>query len=114
MKNNVIAVSIVLLGICIALSGWFIAGGLKEQALAEIQLQEELQQQVVDKQLLTEAEVAAYLGVSEQQVKRLTINETEPGNFTYNMPFIEIDTTKYYPKKAVDAWLTTIQFEFFY
>ena len=114
MKNNVIAVSIVLLGICIALSDWFIAGGLKEQALAEEQVQKELQLQAVEKQLLSEAEVAAYLGLSVQEVKRLTKIETEPGVFTHMLPFIEIDTITYYPKRAVDAWLTTIQIELVY
>ncbi len=114
MKNNLLATSIIILGVCIALGCWFIAGGMKEQALVERQMQQELQQQAVEKQLLSEAEVAEYLGLSVQAIQRLTKIETGPGSYTHIMPFIEIDTIVYYPKKAVDEWLTKVQIEFVY
>ena len=114
MKHNLLAASIVILGICIALGNWFIANGLKEQALVDRQLQHELQLQAVEKQLLSEAEVAEYLGLSIQEIQRLTKIETGPGSYTHIMPFIEIDTIVYYPKKAVDEWLSKIQVEFVY
>lgn len=78
--------------------GWHIFSGLQNNSI-------ELINQTPEKQLLTQAEVADYLGITIEEVQKLTKIPDGDNSYTTEIPFIEIESIVYYPKKAIDEWL---------
>jgi DNA-directed RNA polymerase specialized sigma subunit len=60
-------------------------------------------------QLLTKSEVANYLGISPEEVQKLTEISNGEDSFTSETPHIKIDKTDYYPKTAIDKWLLNVE-----
>ncbi|PGL68873.1 helix-turn-helix domain-containing protein [Bacillus sp. AFS055030] len=100
MKNYVIAISIFLLGICIVIGSWMISRGLKTEVSAK---------QAVQHQLLTQSELVEYLGLSKEEIQKLTELSNGDGSYTSELPHIKIGYEFYYPKSAIDKWLLNVQ-----
>ena len=97
MKNNLVALSIFSLAVCFVIGCWLISDSLSGKKNYNTK---ENQQQ-----LLTKEEVANYLGISPEEVQKLTEIPNGESSFTSEIPHIKIDKTDYYPKKAIDKWL---------
>ncbi|MGE7945227.1 helix-turn-helix domain-containing protein [Lysinibacillus xylanilyticus] len=101
MKNNLIALSIFSLAICFVLGSWLISNSLNSDLPQETE-------QLVQNQLLSQSEIADYLGITIEEVQKLTkVKEGENG-YRHIIPFIEICDKIYYPKKAVDERLINV------
>src|SRR5689334_13686813 len=98
MKNYIISLSIFCLAVGLVIGSWLISDSLRDQKSSKI-IKE------TQHQLLTKSEVAKYLGISEEEIQKLTEIPDGQNSFTSVIPHIKIDTTKYYPKKAIDKWL---------
>lgn len=96
MKNNVIALSIFCLAVCFVIGSWLIANGLKNEG--KISTNQQTQHQ-----LLTQAEVADYFGLSVEEVQKLS--PAYAGVTTSVIPYIKIGNKFYYSKSAIDKWL---------
>lgn len=55
---------------------------------------------IPEKQLLSESELASYLGVYDDELNKLITKDD-------TVPFIKIEDVVYYPKMAIDEWLLT-------
>lgn len=97
MKNNLVALSIFSLAVCFVIGCWLISDSLSGKKNYNTK---ETQQQ-----LLTKSEVANYLGISPEEVQKLTEIPNGENSFTSEIPHIKFDKTDYYPKKAIDKWL---------
>ncbi|MGN7403558.1 helix-turn-helix domain-containing protein [Cytobacillus praedii] len=97
MKNNLVSLSIFSLAVCFVIGCWLISDSLSGKKNYNTK---ETQQQ-----LLTKSEVAKYLGISPEEVQKLTEIPNGENSFTSEIPHIKIDKTNYYPKKAIDKWL---------
>lgn len=60
---------------------------------------------VLEKQLFTQTEVSDFLGITIEEIQKLTKVQDGSNGYTSEIPFIEIDNVVYYPKKAIDEWL---------
>lgn len=101
MKNNLFALSIFSLAVSFVIGCWLISNslsGIKNYNKKETQ-----------HQLLTKSEVANYLGISSEEVQKLTEITNGENSFTSGIPHIKIDKIDYYPKKAIDKWLLDTQ-----
>jgi hypothetical protein len=103
MKKNLVALSIFSFAVCFVIGCWLIANGLSAKQNPPIK------QTAPQHQLLTKAELVQYLGLSEQEINKLT--KLPDGNlgYTSELPHIEIGETVYYPKLAVDKWLLNVE-----
>jgi hypothetical protein len=102
MRNNLVALSIFCLGLCFVIGSWLISNSLSDEEITQVK-------QTQYNELLTISEVAKYLGLSNEEVVKLT--ETPHGDHSYSseIPHIKIDKTYYYPKKAIDQWLLAVE-----
>ena len=107
MKNNLIALSIFVFAICFVLGSWLISNSLNHDFSQETE-------QSVQKQLLSQAELADYLGITVEEVQKLAKVEEGENTYRHIIPFIEIGDKIYYPKKAADEWLTNVIAEIVY
>lgn len=98
MKNNLVALSIFCFAVCFVIGSWLISNSLGNNSTQQINQTEE-------KQLLTQSEVANYLGITTEEVQKLTKISSGPNAYTTEIPHIEIENIVYYPKKAIDEWL---------
>lgn len=60
--------------------------------------------QATQKQLFTQSELVAYLGISQKDVQLLTELPDSQG-YTSELPHLKIGETFYYSKKSIDNWL---------
>lgn len=102
MKNNLVALSIFCLAICFVIGSWFISNGLKNK-------EEQTMKQPSQHQLLTQPEVAHYLGISIEEVQMLTEVPNGQNSYTSEIPHIKIENAIYYPKKAIDRWMANLE-----
>jgi hypothetical protein len=101
MKNNLVALSIFGFAVCFVIGCWLISDSLsgnKNYNTKETQ-----------HQLLTKSEVANYLGISPEEVQKLTETPNGDNSFTSEIPHIKIDKINYYPKIAIDKWLLNVE-----
>ena len=99
MKNYSIAISIFLLGVCIVIGSWMISNGLGIKTSTSIAVQH---------QLLTQSELVDYLGLSKEEIKKLTELYDGDGGYSSELPHIKIGSEFYYPKSAIDKWLINV------
>lgn len=97
MKNNLVSLSIFSLAVCFVIGCWLISDSLSAK--------KNYNTKETQHQLLTKSEVAKYLGISPEEVQKLTEIPNGENSFTSEIPHIKIDKTDYYPKKAIDKWL---------
>jgi hypothetical protein len=103
MRNHLIAASIFSLALSIVIGSWLIADGMREEAQpVTVDVKEEKER--VEKQLLTQAELAEYLGITEEEMFMM-LPRTSDNVTSSSIPYVQIGTTYYFPKKAIDAWL---------
>lgn len=95
MKNNLIALSIICLALSIVIGSWLISD--------KININKQPSSQSV---LLTESELASYLGLTIEEVKKLGPTMEESGTYTSALPYLKIGNKVYFSKTAVDNWLT--------
>lgn len=99
MKNNIlVSLSIFCLGICFVIGCWLISNGLKEK-----------QNPSMKHQLLTQAEVADYLGLSIEEVRKITEIPNGENSYTSEIPHIKIEDKIYYPQNAIDKWMLEME-----
>lgn len=103
MKNYATALSLLCLAFSIVVGSWLISG---KQENKEVQAAAENQEP--QDQLLTREEVVAYLGISLEELDKMSYRVDEVGDIESELPFIKIGKMIYYPKKAVDRWLRDI------
>jgi len=101
MKNNLLAVSIFLLGICIVLGCWIIPNNISPKP--------EVTKPTVQHQLLTQSELGKYLGLSKMEIQKLTELRDGENSYTSELPHIKIGSKYYYPKPAIDKWLLSVE-----
>lgn len=99
MKNTFLSLSIFSVAIAFVIGSWLLANSLSGEKTNQIK------QSQVQHQLLTKSEVAAYLGISVEEVQKLTEVPEGEGVTSSYIPHIKIEKTNYYPKKAIDKWL---------
>ncbi|MGA9227901.1 MAG: helix-turn-helix domain-containing protein [Mesobacillus sp.] len=103
MKNNLVAFSIFSFALCFVVGCWLISNGLNDRPTNESGAP------VQTAQLFTQSEVANYLGISIEEVQKLTKITNGPDSFKSEIPHIEIEGKVYYPKSAIDRWLLNIE-----
>ena len=109
MKNNLIAISILIFSLCFVLGCWLIADQISDSAssVKPIDIRTINNEVEREKQLLTSEELALYLGISVEEVMKL--GPITNGPYTESkLPYIKIGLSIYYPKQAIDEWLKTI------
>ena len=102
MKNNLVAFSIFFLGVCFVIGSYLISNAINRQPKST-------KISNAQHQLLTQSELARYLGLSEEEIQQLTEYPTGEGGFTSEIPHIKSGNTFYYPKSAIDQWLLKVQ-----
>lgn len=102
MKNNLIALSIFSFALCFVIGSWLISEGINGES-------NNVGNPAQTNQLFTQSEVANYLGVSIEEVQKLTEIPNGPGSYTSEIPHIKIEDKVYYPKTAIDRWLLNIE-----
>ncbi|MFS1518685.1 helix-turn-helix domain-containing protein [Bacillus sp. SCS-151] len=124
MKDNVLAISLFSLAICVVIGSLFISNGLKESSrlladhLQTIDLQSTIQltenktnstepstDSSSENQLLTPEQFGDYLGISEDQVNLFLPDS----NGDSPIPYVKIGSRVYFPKTAVDKWLVNVE-----
>lgn len=100
MKNNLVALSLFCFAVCFVIGSWLISNSLSDKIH---------QPKQTEHQLLTQKEVAKYLGLTTKEVQKLTEIPEGQGTYRSEIPHIKIDETNYYPKKAIDNWLLTTE-----
>ncbi|MED2971767.1 MULTISPECIES: helix-turn-helix domain-containing protein [unclassified Fictibacillus] len=103
MKNHSVAFSIICLAIGITAGSWFISDALSPKAIHTTT------GETAQKQLLTQSELAEYLGLTAEEVKKLGPQLDSGDDLESELPFIKVGSTVYFPKKAVDKWLRETQ-----
>ncbi|MCK6256309.1 helix-turn-helix domain-containing protein [Fictibacillus sp. KIGAM418] len=104
MKNYSVALSIICLAIGITAGSWFISDALSSPKAIHTTTGETAQ-----KQLLTQSELAGYLGLTAEEVKKLGPQLDSGDDLESELPFIKVGSTVYFPKKGVDKWLRETQ-----
>jgi len=102
MKNNLVALSIFFLGVCIVIGSWIIPKGFNVQP-------NDSTIQAVQHQLLTQSELVNYLGLSKDEIQKLTELPDGDDSYTSELPHIKIGSKIYYPKSAIDKWLLNVE-----
>ena len=105
LKNNLNALSIICLAISIVIGSWLISNSLSKNRLS-VRTQPESQS---TNKLFTESELATYLGLSLDEVKKLGPISNPQGGFEGVLPYLVIGNKVYYSKAAVDKWLINNQ-----
>ncbi len=102
--SNLTAVSIFSLAGSIVVGSWLISSTLRANAAPPKAPGASLGQQ----QLLTEKELAKYLGISYRQAVQLGPLPVpgQQGSLTSKLPFIKIGQGIYFPRAAVNKWLS--------
>ncbi|NRD76605.1 helix-turn-helix domain-containing protein [Bacillus sp. BRMEA1] len=95
MKNNLTALSIFCLALSIVIGSWLISNRINVN-----------QQSPSQSILLTQSELASYLGLSIEEVTKLGPTKEEDGSYTSVLPYLKIGNKVYFSKSAVDKWLT--------
>ena len=103
MKNNLISISIFSLAISIVIGSWLVANANKNVYPSQT-FQEENDVKEEVKKLLTQEELASYLGLSVEESKKLGPVGGPPTS-TSVLPYIKIVDKVYYSKDAIDKWL---------
>lgn len=115
--NKLLITSILILSAAIIFGSVWIGNAIKSTNKdSDSKVAQELESQVVslnisDKALLTEQEVAQYLGIPQDKLniilQKEKIERQKLSSYdTYRyMPYIEIDDEKYFLKSEVDEWL---------
>lgn len=62
----------------------------------------------VQHQLLTETELVNYLGLSKEEIQKLTELDDEEGSYSSELPHIKIGSQFYDPKSAIDKCLINV------
>lgn len=99
MKNNFLALSIIVLAVSVVIGGWLISEGLSNEGT----------QPKTHNQLLTQEELSDYLGISVEKIQMLGFESEGEGVNVYNIPVIIIRDEYLYPKSAIDAWLKNVE-----
>lgn len=102
MKNNLVALSIFCFAVCFVIGSLLISNSLSNKSTQPIK-------QTVQPQLLTQSEIADYLGISIIEVQKLTEIPDGQNSYISEIPHIKIENTVYYPKKAIDRWLLNVE-----
>ncbi|CEG27175.1 helix-turn-helix domain-containing protein [Bacillus sp. B-jedd] len=106
MKNNLVALSICWFSVCFVIGSWLISNGLSNQSL---KLSNDPVKEPIQHQLLTQSEVADYLGISIEEVQKLTKIPDGENSYISEIPHIEIQNIEYYPRNAIDKWLLNVE-----
>ena len=105
MKTNLNAISIFCLAIGIVIGSWLISNSLSANMLS---VPNQTSSQSTNK-LFTESELATYLGLSLDEVKKLGPISDTSGEITSVLPYLKIGNNVYYSRAAVDKWLINNQ-----
>ncbi|RHW43289.1 DNA-binding protein [Neobacillus notoginsengisoli] len=105
MKNNLIALAIFSLAVSFVIGCLILSNSLTKKATKPINVPKQ-------HQLFTQQEAADYLGISTEEVQRLTEIPDGENSYTSEIPHIRIGETIYYPKLAIDKWLLDLQLVF--
>ncbi|MEH7402707.1 DNA-binding protein [Gottfriedia acidiceleris] len=62
----------------------------------------------VEHQLLKETELVNYLGLSKEEIQKLTELDDGDGSYSSDLPHIKIGSEFYDPKSAIDKWLINV------
>ncbi|XRG80121.1 DNA-binding protein [Rossellomorea sp. GAMAL-10_SWC] len=62
----------------------------------------------VQHQLLKETELVNYLGLSKEEIQKLTELDDGDGSYSSELPHIKIGSEFYDPKSAIDNWLINV------
>lgn len=98
--GNLTAVAIFCLAVSIVVGSWLISSSLVASAAHEGQAAN-----LQTKQLLTERQLAKYLGISFAQAVQIGPLPDANGNTQSVLPYIQIGKSIYFPRTAVDEWL---------
>ncbi|WP_232700083.1 helix-turn-helix domain-containing protein [Brevibacillus daliensis] len=102
MKNNLVALSIFCFAVCFVIGSWLISDGLREKQTNPIK-------QTSQHQLLTQSELADYLGISIEEVQKLNRFDNGTNSYRSLLPHIKIENAVYYPKVAIDKWIQNVE-----
>ena len=112
MKNNLTSLSIFCLAISIVIGSWLISDSLKLKTTNQIQSSKttnQFQSSKTYNALLTQKELASYLGISENDAKKLgPVKDEYTGDTTSVFPYIKLGNKIYYSKLNVDKVLTNM------
>ncbi len=100
MKNYLTSLSIFCLAIGIVIGSWLISDGLKATR------SNPMQSPKVYNKLLSQNELASYLGISVNESKKLGPIPDGTEDTSSILPYIKIGKKIYYSKAAIAQWLT--------
>lgn len=103
MKNNYFkSIVIITLAVSIFCGSWLISSSINNLANSD-----DIESNITEKtQLLDEKGLMAYLGITDEEFDAIKVTEKDKNLDT--LPYIEINGKYYYPRKAIDKWLTDI------
>lgn len=101
MANKFLIISIFTLGLFILIGSFVIANSVKQLGL---QTSSQIEQK---KELLSQSDLADYLGITDTELSKLLSIEDNAGPGEIGITSIKIDGKIYYPRRAVDEWLLT-------
>jgi excisionase family DNA binding protein len=97
-KSILNSIAIFCLALSIVIGSWFISQGLRAEKTSALPTQEHL---------LTQQQIASYLGLSEQEVGKLI---SSPGHsIDGEIPHYQLGNKNYFDKKAVTQWFQSEQ-----
>ncbi|WP_226577746.1 hypothetical protein [Halobacillus litoralis] len=105
MKQNLISLSLVFLGVCILAGAFIVAGAINNETQAETEPPQVQVNAHTEKQLMSHLELKQYLGITDEQLAKILPQEVD-GVTKSSIPYIRIGYEYYFPVKAVDQWLT--------
>ncbi|MEH7097990.1 helix-turn-helix domain-containing protein [Neobacillus vireti] len=105
MKHNLNALSIFCLAISIVIGSYLISNSLSKNSLS---VPTQTSSQSTNK-LFTEPELASYLGLSLDEVKKLGPISDSQGGIEGVLPYLIVGGKVYYSKAAIDKWLLNNQ-----
>jgi hypothetical protein len=101
MKKHALACAVFCLAISVLGGSWLVSAAIRTKATYHLPNPTTAQ----PPRLLTQTELAAYLGISEEEARQFGPMEDGEGNTTSTLPYVKIGSTVYFYPKAVDKWL---------
>jgi len=103
-NNNLLVISIIFFSICFLISARLISNSL-DSITRNQQIEMNNKDLTRNPQLINEADLQMYLGLTESELTSL-INQYK--NSKNPLPIIKIEEKTYYSIKAIDIWLQNI------
>lgn len=108
MKNDYFkSIVIIVLSVSIFCGSWLISNSINNLANSNDRKSNIAEKtQLLEPQLLDEKGLMAYLGITDEEFDAIKVNQREKNLDT--LPYIEIYGKYYYPRKAINKWLTDV------